>query len=144
MRHVGFSTGAVAGGDFSSALTLLASQPGIDSIELSALRLTEVEPLLRAIPSMDLNRYSYISFHAPSSFPAEEEASLVAALTQFYAISPRLKQNSVAGSNSGPIRLALSNSNTFRCSAPIFVKSGLRRPSRIAIARSSCERCWKK
>jgi hypothetical protein len=83
MRHIGFSTGAVAGGDFSSALTLLASQPGIDSIELSALRLTEVEPLLRAIPSMDLNRYSYISFHAPSSFPAEEEASLVAALTQF-------------------------------------------------------------
>ena len=32
---------------------------------------------------MDLNRYSYISFHAPSSFPAEEEASLFAALTQF-------------------------------------------------------------
>jgi hypothetical protein len=83
MRHIGFSTGAVAGGDFSSALALLVNQPGIDSIELSALRLHEVEPLLRAIPNMDLNRYSYISFHAPSSFPAEEEAPLVAALTQF-------------------------------------------------------------
>ena len=83
MRHIGFSTGAVAGGDFSSALALLANQPGIDSIELSALRLHEVEPLLRAIPAMGLHRYSYISFHAPSSFLAEEEAPLVAALTQF-------------------------------------------------------------
>jgi hypothetical protein len=83
MRHIGFSTGAVAGGDFSSALALLANQPGIDSVELSALRLHEVEPLLGAISTMDLSRYSYISFHAPSSFPAEEEAPLVAALTQF-------------------------------------------------------------
>jgi hypothetical protein len=83
MRHIGFSTGAVAGGDFSSALTLLANQPGIDSIELSALRLSEVAPLLRAIPNLDLNRYSYISFHAPSSFPAEQEAPLIAMLTRF-------------------------------------------------------------
>ena len=82
MRHIGFSTGAVAGGDFSSAFTLLANQPGIDSIELSALRLSEVTPLLRAIPNLDLSRYRYISFHAPSSFPADEEASLVAALTR--------------------------------------------------------------
>ena len=82
MRHIGFSTGAVAGGDFSSALALLVNQPGIDSIELSALRLTEVEPLLGAISTMDLSRYSYISFHAPSSFPAEQEAPLVAMLTR--------------------------------------------------------------
>jgi hypothetical protein len=82
MRHIGFSTGAVAGGDFSSALALLVNQPGIDSIELSALRLHEVERLLRAIPNMDLDRYSYISFHAPSSFPAEQEAPLVAMLTR--------------------------------------------------------------
>jgi len=83
MRHIGFSTGAVAGGDFVSALALLATQPGIDSIELSALRLHEVEPLLQAISKVDLNRYCYVSFHAPSSFSAEEEAPLVAALTQF-------------------------------------------------------------
>jgi hypothetical protein len=80
MRHIGFSTGAVAGGDFPSALALLAGQPGIDSIELSALRLHEVEPLVRAIPTMDLDRYSYISFHAPSSFTAQEEVPLVEVL----------------------------------------------------------------
>jgi hypothetical protein len=80
MRHIGFSTGAVATGDFSSALALLAKEPGIDSIELSALRLHEVEPLLRAIPSMDLDRYAYVSFHAPSSFAPAEEAPLVEAL----------------------------------------------------------------
>jgi hypothetical protein len=77
MRHIGFSTGAVAGGDFASALALLAKQQGIDSIELSALRLHEVELLVQAIPRMDLNRYSYVSFHAPSSFAAQEEANLV-------------------------------------------------------------------
>lgn len=77
MRHIGFSTGAVAGGDFVSALALLANQSGIDSIELSALRIHEVEPLVQAIPTMDLSRYSYVSFHAPSSFAAREEANLV-------------------------------------------------------------------
>jgi hypothetical protein len=83
MRHIGFSTGAVACGDFSSALALLATQHGIDSIELSALRIHEAEPLARAIPGMDLDRYSYISFHAPSFFSAEEEAYLVDVLKQF-------------------------------------------------------------
>jgi hypothetical protein len=83
MRHVGFSTGAVAGGDFWCALTLLAKESRVDSIELSALRLHEAEPLLRAIPSMDLKRYSYISFHAPSSFGANEEVSLVKLLQHF-------------------------------------------------------------
>jgi hypothetical protein len=80
MRHIGFSTGAVAGGDFSSALTLLAAHPEIDCIELSALRLPEVEPLLRAIPTLDLRRYVYVSFHAPSSFTVDEEAHLVETL----------------------------------------------------------------
>jgi hypothetical protein len=80
MRHIGFSTGAVAGGDFVSALALLAKQPGVDSIELSALRLHEVEPLVQAIPRLDLSRYIYVSFHAPSSFAAQEEANLVETL----------------------------------------------------------------
>jgi len=80
MRHIGFSTGAVAGGDFSSALALLAAYPEIDCIELSALRLHEVDPLVRAIPKLDLGRYIYISFHAPSFFTADEEAHLVETL----------------------------------------------------------------
>src|SRR5271155_3213736 len=83
MRHVGFSTGAVAYGDFRRALALLADEPRLDCIELSALRLPEVEPLVRAISSMDLRRYDYISFHAPSSFHAEEEGPLVEVLERF-------------------------------------------------------------
>ena len=42
------------------------------------------------------------------------------------AIWPPPKRNCGAASNSGPARLAPSNSSAFRCSAPIFVKSGTR------------------
>ena len=48
-------------------------------MELSALRLHEVDPLLAAIAdgSLPLSNYRYISFHAPSSFPADAEEELV-------------------------------------------------------------------
>lgn len=75
MRHVGFSTGAVARGDFALALALLACEP-VDSIELSALRYQEVEPLIAALPKLNLQRYGYISFHAPSNFTPEQEPPL--------------------------------------------------------------------
>ena len=75
MRHIGFSTGALALGDFAAALNTLRAFD-LDSIELSALRAGEVETLLSALPRLDLKRYSYISFHAPSSFRASEEALL--------------------------------------------------------------------
>lgn len=77
MRHIGFSTGAIARGNFWSALDLLKSEPRLDSIELSALRIHEVEALVRAIPTMNLDRYHYVSFHAPSSYGADQEADLV-------------------------------------------------------------------
>lgn len=76
MRHIGFSTGAVAFGDFQKAVTILNTQ-SFDSIELSALRLSEIEPLVMAIPSLDLARYRYVSLHAPSSFTDDEERWLV-------------------------------------------------------------------
>jgi hypothetical protein len=80
MRHIGFSTGAVAGGDFTLALKLLAEISEIDCIELSALRLNEVRPLVTSISGLDLGHYRYISFHAPSFFTAEEEPQLVETL----------------------------------------------------------------
>lgn len=76
MRPIGFSTGAIAYADFNRALELLRGEP-VSCIELSALRLQEVNPLLKSIRSLDLTRYSYVSFHAPSNFDAEQEKMLV-------------------------------------------------------------------
>lgn len=81
MRLVGYSTGAIALGDFSRALAVLSTH-AFKAVELSALRLGEVEPLLRALPDLDLSRYAYISFHAPSSFKEEEEQHLVSLLSK--------------------------------------------------------------
>jgi hypothetical protein len=81
MRFLGYSTGAIALGDFSRALTLLGAYD-FQAIELSALRMAEVEPLLCALRDLDLDRYKYISFHAPSAFREEEEKHLVELLSK--------------------------------------------------------------
>lgn len=81
MRLLGYSTGAVALGDFSRALRLLAKFD-FRAIELSALRISEVEPLLRVLPDLDLAQYEYVSFHAPSAFREDEEEHLVALLSK--------------------------------------------------------------
>ena len=75
MRRVGFSTGAIALGDFQTALDLLAPC-NLPCIELSALRVSEVQPLLGAISNLALGCYQYVSFHAPSRFSREEEVWL--------------------------------------------------------------------
>lgn len=76
MRPVGFSTGALARGDFRRALELLRPYR-TDVIELSALRLDELEPLLAALPSLDLCQFSFISVHAPTRFNPENEVPVV-------------------------------------------------------------------
>jgi hypothetical protein len=73
MRHVGFSSGAIAYGDFMGALATLRDTR-FQCLELSALRISELDPLIDALPHLDLSAYSYISFHAPSSFSKDEEA----------------------------------------------------------------------
>jgi hypothetical protein len=81
MRFIGYSTGAIALGDFSRALNLLRAYD-FQAIELSALRIAEVEPLLCALGNLDLDRYKYISFHAPSAFREEEEEHLIELLSK--------------------------------------------------------------
>lgn len=76
MRPIGFSTGAIAYADFKQALELLRGEV-LTCVELSALRFQEAQPLLRGIRELDLTRYSYVSFHAPSSFDPEQEKVLV-------------------------------------------------------------------
>ncbi len=76
MKLIGFSTGAIAFGDFRKALGLLARLE-VGAVELSALRVAELSPLIAALNDLDLTQFDYISFHAPSRFSAEEEPRLI-------------------------------------------------------------------
>ena len=78
-RPVGFSTGAIAPGDPGRALAMLEGS-GARAVELSALRLAELDPLLDAIPSLDLAAYEHVSVHAPSRFSRADEARVADAL----------------------------------------------------------------
>ena len=73
MRPIGFSTGALAYGDFRRglAMTRTAACP---AVELSALRQPELFPLLESLESLDLAGFDYISIHAPSHFDPAWEA----------------------------------------------------------------------
>ena len=82
MRPAGFSTGALAFGDFRTALQMLQGKP-VDVIELSALRQHEVAPLLEACDSLGLSGFSYISVHAPSWYDAAGEPELLEQLEAF-------------------------------------------------------------
>ncbi|HSU16076.1 hypothetical protein [Longimicrobium sp.] len=76
---VGFSTGALALSDFASALRWMEEYP-LTAVELSALRMEELPVLVRAVPSLGLGRYRYVSVHAPSRFSATEEPAVIAQL----------------------------------------------------------------
>jgi Xylose isomerase-like TIM barrel len=65
---VGFSTGALALGDFERGLSMLASKHA-EAVELSALRSVELPRLLNRVSSLIeglKGRYRYIAFHAPT------------------------------------------------------------------------------
>lgn len=72
MRPFGFSTGALAKGDFRRALQML-SDKDTDVIELSTLRQSELPELLCGIADLDLSTFSYVSIHAPSAIQAGTE-----------------------------------------------------------------------
>jgi len=82
MRKVGYSTGALAEGDFRRALGML-QQAGVALIELSALRQNELQPLAEALPDLDLSSFSYVSVHAPSSIEDGTEKDVLAFLNTF-------------------------------------------------------------
>jgi len=79
MRYVGFSTGAIARGDFRHALEVLSGLQA-SAIELSALRFTELHPLVNCLDELELSRYDYVSFHAPSKFTRSEEQDVISCL----------------------------------------------------------------
>lgn len=75
MLTIGFSTGALARGDFARGLRLLEKKH-VKAVELSALRYTELPDILTKLPlylETLRKRYRYISFHAPTNFEDEHK-----------------------------------------------------------------------
>jgi hypothetical protein len=72
MRRIGFSTGALALGDFRRAIEMLHGND-VRVVELSALRQHELGPMIEALPDLPLNQFEYVSMHAPSRMDADFE-----------------------------------------------------------------------
>jgi hypothetical protein len=79
--QLGFSTGAVALGEFRQGLDRLKPFH-LPAVELSALRVHELTPLLQAMDSLDLNGYSYVGMHAPGRFTPQQEPAIVDGIRQ--------------------------------------------------------------
>jgi hypothetical protein len=78
-RTIGFSTGAIAKGDFRRALAVL-KRAGVRGVELSALREDELPELSRSIPDLDLAGFVYASVHAPTTFVRLGELDVIGLL----------------------------------------------------------------
>jgi hypothetical protein len=75
-RVIGFSTGAIAKGDFHLALGLLRSAH-VTAVELSALREHELLALAPALRDIDLSGFVYVSVHAPTNLNDLHEREVV-------------------------------------------------------------------
>src|SRR5580700_9374082 len=84
MKCIGFSTGALARGDFRHALQMLSGK-NVNAVELSALRQDELAPLMQQLGQIDLSHFEYISFHAPSAMEHTYEAIALELLQQVAA-----------------------------------------------------------
>jgi len=65
VRVFGFSTGALAQGDFRKGLDILRGTSA-QAVELSALREGELPTLMHALDDLPLDQFQYVSVHAPS------------------------------------------------------------------------------
>lgn len=113
MRLIGFSSGALAKGDFRRGVELQRNHQGIAAIELSALRDYELDPFLEGASALDLEAFSYISFHAPSRLKEMSEETVVEKLRKIptewpIVVHPDLIQTPDLWRSFGP-RLCLEN-----------------------------------
>lgn len=76
MRPIGFSSGALAYADFRRGVAMLLGKD-IHTLELSALRENEIDPLLDSLDQLNLKQFGYIAIHAPSGFHPEREKTIV-------------------------------------------------------------------
>jgi len=81
--RIGFSTGALALSDFQVGLAMNQAA-GLNAVELSALRETEVAGLLAAIDGMPPQRLDFVSFHAPSSLQRISDKELIQQLQPIF------------------------------------------------------------
>ena len=84
MNIIGISTGALCGGDWRQAVAIL-NRKSVSAVELSALRLVEFDELAEEALSFARQGFAYVSFHAPSAFPAEHELEVVTKLARIVA-----------------------------------------------------------
>jgi hypothetical protein len=84
MKRIGFSTGALARGDFRLALQMLSGKKA-NAVELSSLRQDELAPLVQQLGQLDLSQFQYISFHAPSVMEPSYEPTALELLKQVAA-----------------------------------------------------------
>lgn len=81
MRLIGFSTGALTRGDFRTALRIML-QRHVYAVELSALRQSELIPLIEELDDLDLQEFRYKAFHAPSAMDRDFEPVAIDALRE--------------------------------------------------------------
>ncbi|MFN0075876.1 MAG: hypothetical protein ACKVY0_05325 [Prosthecobacter sp.] len=81
--HIGFSTGALERGNYRDAVRWMVGN-NIHSMELSALRFDELEPLVSSLGDLPLDKFDYVSFHAPSSFSPDREEQVIDLLQPVY------------------------------------------------------------
>ena len=88
MRSLGFSTGALAKGDFHTGVALQQNNPALRAIELSALRDHELRPLVSGLDQLDLSHFTYVSVHAPSKLATLSEREAFSILLELPANWP--------------------------------------------------------
>jgi hypothetical protein len=86
MRPLGFSTGAIAKTDYRQALNELRKLQ-VRVVELSALRLHELAPLVADITDLRLHEFDFVSVHAPSAFAVADEPSVIRQLDRVAALA---------------------------------------------------------
>lgn len=83
MVPIGFSTGTLALGDFRLGLKMLHGKKAV-AVELSALRDTELRPLVESLDELDLSQFEYVSVHAPSQFVTIDEVQVLDLLSKVF------------------------------------------------------------
>lgn len=75
MPILGFSTGALAKGEVSKGIEDVC-RLGLAAIELSALRVRELDGLEQAANAADFTLFAYVSLHAPTDYTEAQEAEV--------------------------------------------------------------------
>lgn len=81
MRIIGFSSGTLDPHDPEGAIGG-SLELGLTAIELSALRLHELEAVADALSDPRLERFAWVSIHAPSDIPRDRESEVARRLIE--------------------------------------------------------------